>query len=181
MTGLLWVTWRQHRAVVSWTTVLVLVVVLFSPDLIDWAFRNAFGAVVAVFWGAPLVAREFEERTYLVAWGQDVSPARWLAVKCGLLGSAAVVLAALLDVRQIGFTLFGFALGVVAGFVTRRTVPAIAFTLVGYVLVRWLFAGETSVWLFESSVLCGVFGAVLIPVAFVLLSWRTNAFRMGVA
>jgi hypothetical protein len=55
---------------------------------------------VAVFWGAPLVAREYEQRTHLLAWSQDVSERRWLLSRIVLLGSIssglaiAVVLAA---------------------------------------------------------------------------------------
>src|SRR5699024_8746632 len=104
-----------------------------------------YGAVVAVFWAAPLLAREHEQRTHLFAWGQDVSALRWLAGKTLLLATIAAAFAALLgslgtlllrqfntaattsrhvgfavfDGRlfeaaplvQVGYALFGFALG----------------------------------------------------------------------
>jgi hypothetical protein len=41
-------------------------------------------AVVGVFWGAPLAAREIEAGTYRLAWGQTISRARWLWTKVGL-------------------------------------------------------------------------------------------------
>lgn len=37
--------------------------------------------LVAVFWGVPLLAREFEQRTLPLAWSQDVSRDTWLAGK----------------------------------------------------------------------------------------------------
>jgi hypothetical protein len=42
-------------------------------------------ALIGLFWGAPLVAREFESGTYRLAWTQT-TPTRWLAIK--LAGSA---------------------------------------------------------------------------------------------
>jgi ABC-2 family transporter protein len=47
----------------------------------------------AVFWGAPLVAREYEQRTHLLAWSQDVSERRWLLSRIVLLGSISSCLA----------------------------------------------------------------------------------------
>ena len=37
-------------------------------------------AVIGVFWGAPLLARELETGTYRLAWTQGVTRARWFAV-----------------------------------------------------------------------------------------------------
>ena len=45
--------------------------------------------LVGMFVGAPLLTREYERRTHLLAWTQSVSPVRWLAVRLGL--TAAVV------------------------------------------------------------------------------------------
>ena len=36
-----------------------------------------------MFWGAPLLAREFETGTFRLAWTQSVTRTRWLAVKLG--------------------------------------------------------------------------------------------------
>jgi hypothetical protein len=171
VTGLLWVTWRQHRTAITATAAVVLFVLLTSYDTFDSLVRWAFGALVAVFWGAPLLAKEFEERTYLVAWGQDVSPVRWLAAKCALLASTVAVLAALLDHSQVGDALFGFALGVVAGFV-GRTVPAMAVALAGYVLVH---AADPTV------AVCWALAAALFGVSFLLLQWRKASHRLGAA
>ena len=41
-------------------------------------------ALVGVFFGAPLVARELEAGTYRLAWTQSVTRVRWLAVKLAL-------------------------------------------------------------------------------------------------
>ncbi len=40
--------------------------------------------LIGMFWGAPLVSREFETGTFRLAWTQGVSRSRWLAVKLGL-------------------------------------------------------------------------------------------------
>ena len=64
--------------------------------------RNALGpamlavpALIGVFWGAPLVARELETGTYRLAWTQSVTRTRWLAVKVALVGIASIAVAGL--------------------------------------------------------------------------------------
>jgi hypothetical protein len=132
------------------------------------AARTVFGLVVIVapaligaFWGAPLVAREFEAGTHRLVWVQSISRSRWLAVKLAVAGTATVVATAMLsalvkwwaapldhaaaaaygpfdqrDVVPVGYALFAFALGVTAGLVTHRTLPAMALTLAGLLAVR---------------------------------------------
>lgn len=55
--------------------------------------------LVAVFWGVPLLAREFEQRTLPLAWSQDVGRQKWLfgktAVLLTLVGAMGTLLAGL--------------------------------------------------------------------------------------
>jgi ABC-type transport system involved in multi-copper enzyme maturation permease subunit len=119
--------------------------------------------LVGLFWGAPLVAAEAEAGTTQFAWMQSVTRKRWLAVKIGwMLLAAAIwggVISALVtwwasptnaeQLKQfdpgrfdimglvpVGYSLFAVALGVMAGALLRRTLPAIAVTLAGFVAVR---------------------------------------------
>ncbi|TWP48317.1 hypothetical protein FKR81_28945 [Lentzea tibetensis] len=175
MRGLLWLTWRQHRWVLCSTAVVVLLAswLLIELDLANTPgdavplsgfyaqlVQTAFGGLVGMFWGAPLVAREFEERTYLVAWGQDVSPERWLAGKVALLGLVAVLLAVPIglgdgyrghqDVSwdvfevsplvQAGYVLFGLAAGVLMSALVRHTLTSMGLTLALYVAVRMVMS-----------------------------------------
>ena len=119
--------------------------------------------IIGILWGAPLVARELETGTYRLAWTQSVTRTRWLAVKLGVVGLASMVVAGLFslmvtwwfspidrvhmtvfttfDQRSIvavGYAAFAFALGATAGVFVRRTVPAIAATLVALVTIRLL-------------------------------------------
>jgi hypothetical protein len=57
----------------------------------------ALPALIGMFWGSPLVARELETRTLRVAWSQSVTRRRWMAVKLATLGAAAVIAAAALS------------------------------------------------------------------------------------
>ena len=120
-------------------------------------------ALVGIFWGAPLIARELETGTYRVGWTQSVTRRRWLAVKLGVVGLASVAVAGLLslmvtwwsspidtadanrfgiavfglrDITPMGYAAFAFALGVTAGVLIRRTLPAMAATLVIFVAAR---------------------------------------------
>jgi hypothetical protein len=47
-------------------------------------------AIIGIFWGAPLIARELETRTFNLAWTQGVTRTQWLAVKLTLIGLAAM-------------------------------------------------------------------------------------------
>ncbi len=47
-------------------------------------------AITGVFWGAPLIAREFEAGTHRLAWTQSVTRTRWLAVKLAVTCLAAM-------------------------------------------------------------------------------------------
>jgi hypothetical protein len=60
----------------------LIIIVLFLPLL------------AGVFVGAPLLAREHEQRTLLLAWSQDITPQRWLWTKFALLGALAAAAAA---------------------------------------------------------------------------------------
>jgi hypothetical protein len=122
-------------------------------------------AVLGMLWGAPLVAHELESRTSDFAWAQSVTRTRWLTVKAGwlLLAAAACggAIAALITwwsgpnnalaanafqpgqfdtqgLVPIGYAVFAMALGIAAGTVTRRTLPAIAITLGGFIALRLL-------------------------------------------
>jgi hypothetical protein len=54
-------------------------------------------ALIGLFWGAPLLAREFETGTVRLAWNQSVSRNRWLWAKVGLVGLAAMTTTGLLS------------------------------------------------------------------------------------
>jgi hypothetical protein len=131
-------------------------------------------AVIGVFWGAPLIAREFETGTFRLAWTQSITRARWLASKLALPGLAAMAVTEGLSlmygwwaapigqaarlannsnfplgmspysllafdahgVVPLGYAAFGFALGVTAGVLIRRTLPAMALTLAIFAAVQ---------------------------------------------
>jgi hypothetical protein len=121
--------------------------------------------ILGIFWGAPLVAHEIESGTSTFAWTQTVTRIRWLTAKAGWLLLAAAVwggaVAALVtwwsgprnalygnafeqnifDVQGIvpvGYAVFATALGITAGALLRRTLPAIAVTLGGFIGLRLL-------------------------------------------
>jgi hypothetical protein len=52
--------------------------------------------IAGAFWGAPLVTRELGTGTFRLAWNQSVTRARWMLVKLGLIGVAAMATAGLL-------------------------------------------------------------------------------------
>ena len=60
-------------------------------------------ALVGIFLGAPLIAREIETGTFRLSWTQSVTRKRWLAMKLGVVGLSAMALggAAHLDGRMV--------------------------------------------------------------------------------
>jgi hypothetical protein len=117
--------------------------------------------IIGVFWGAPLVARELETGTYKLTWMQSVTRRHWLAVKLGLVGMSSIAVAGLLTLMvtwwsspldrvnadpfglfdrrgivPLGYAAFAFALGVTAGLLLRRTVPAMVATLAVFAGIR---------------------------------------------
>jgi ABC-type transport system involved in multi-copper enzyme maturation permease subunit len=122
-----------------------------------------FPVLVGMFWGAPLVARELEAGTYRLAWTQGVTRKRWLLTKLAVVGAASMLAAGLMSltltwwaspldtlnasrfssvvfdtsyITPIGYAAFAFALGVTAGVLWRRTVPAMATTIAVFIAVR---------------------------------------------
>jgi hypothetical protein len=57
-------------------------------------------AIIGIFWGAPLIARELETRTFALAWTQSITRTRWLAVKLALTGLAAMAVSEALSLMQ---------------------------------------------------------------------------------
>jgi hypothetical protein len=124
-------------------------------------------ALLGLFWGAPLVAQELETGTSQFAWMQSITRTRWLAVKTGWLLLAAAAwggaVSALVtwwsgpdnalqrdgfalgrfDIQglvPVGYALFAVALGLAAGALLRRTLPALAVTLAVFVALRTVIA-----------------------------------------
>ena len=58
--------------------------------LLGIAFILVAPAIIGIFWGAPLIARELETRTSALAWTQSITRTRWLVVKLTLTGLAAM-------------------------------------------------------------------------------------------
>jgi hypothetical protein len=195
---MMWLMWRQHRA--QWSIALALVAAFAVPVWITGSrLRSAIKdcaagcpgdsifhgytaintlvditvvapAVIGVFWGASVVAKELEFNTAALVWTQSMSRHRWIASKLiGLLVASAAASGAVtalvswwsythnavlesrfgglqFDIQgvvPIGYTVFASALGFTAGVVWRRSLPAMATTLAGFIgarLVVELFA-----------------------------------------
>jgi ABC-2 family transporter protein len=121
---------------------------------------QAVPALIGAFAGAPVLARELETDTFRYAWTQGIGRLRWtvgklvpLAVAVTAMAGAFTVLIAwynqpwvaagyvtpfsarvfdLLGVAFGAWTLAAFAIGVLAGMLIRRAVPAIAASLATY-------------------------------------------------
>ena len=121
--------------------------------------------LLGMFIGAPLVARELETGTFRLVWTQSVTRLRWLLTQIGLLALAVALVFAvfiplvfwwkgpfniggpsdmiggqdypIMGILPLAYTLFALALGVAAGALLRRTVPAMLVTLVGYIAVAF--------------------------------------------
>ena len=66
-----------------------------NPFLAVTAVVLVLPALIGLFWGAPLIARELEAGTHRLVWNQSVTRTRWLAVKLGLVALAAMAAAGL--------------------------------------------------------------------------------------
>lgn len=128
-------------------------------------------ALIGVFVGAPLFAREFEQGTHALAFTQSVSRTRWMAAKfvVAALPPLVVVLVYQLVVHSwldvagqlgplatgpfyfttfdaqgvspIAYTLFACTLGMFAGAVSKRTLVAMTLTLGLFVVARFVLSG----------------------------------------
>jgi ABC-type transport system involved in multi-copper enzyme maturation permease subunit len=129
---------------------------------------NVLPVLAGMFIGASVVARELEQGTYRMIWTQGIPWQRWLSGKIGLLACTVLCAFSLLfgllswwgnlsvaagggnvhldfssrfdawGTVAIAYALFAFILGICAGVILRKTVPAIAVTLVIFIVVRVL-------------------------------------------
>ncbi len=124
----------------------------------------AVPAIIGIFWGAPLLTRELESGTHRLAWSQGITRTRWLVVNLAVIGTVSMAAAGLFSLMvtwsasridavnmdwlqppvfsergivPIGYAAFAFALGVTAGMLIRRTVPAMAVTLAVFTAVQF--------------------------------------------
>jgi hypothetical protein len=125
------------------------------------ALFQVIAPLLGAFLGAPVLARELEAGTFRFTWTQGFGRARWTVATLAPLALAVTVLAGGLgflfawcyepqiggkyglsplmsttfDLRGVafaGWTLLGFSIGVLAGILIRRTVPAMFATLAAW-------------------------------------------------
>ncbi|MFC0439088.1 hypothetical protein [Kutzneria buriramensis] len=184
-------------------------------DQLRWVYASLYfgqpilAGLVAMFWGAPLLAREFEQRTYLLAWAQDVTPMRWLGSKVALLGAAVLLLSGVLAAAswqlvgamkesgnyfgmddfkaleqwpptQVLYALFAFVLGLAVGLLVRRTVLAIGTTLIVFATVRLVVAFTVLWWVPPLRVAASPQGGGLPPGAYYLSGYGMPYLRSAV-
>lgn len=118
--------------------------------------------LLGMFWGVPLVARELETGTFRLTWTQSVPRRRWFVTRAAMVVFGSLTATGLLslmvtwwsspfdtvkhyafgtfdqrDVVSIGYVVFAVTLGIAAGAILRRTIPAMGATLVIFVAVRY--------------------------------------------
>ncbi len=129
-------------------------------DLLPWLV--IVPALVGMFYGATLIGREYDLGTWKLVWTQDISRRRWFLIRLAIPAAVVLVLAATftalfvwwrqpLDAVQGRFdptafdlagptfaasAVFALGLGILAGALTRATLPAMALTAAGYIAVR---------------------------------------------
>jgi hypothetical protein len=195
---MIWVTWRQHRAMLIGVTAVLAAVSVFllvaglkvhhdytalinchpaNSDACaaqnrafndsDWTMGNTIlilmnlaPALLGLFTGPTVLARELETGTFRYAWTQGIGRVRWTVAKLILLAVAIAVLAwafsqlfawffdpflgfegmnvlaaTVFGTRGTDFaawTLVAFAVGAFFGMLLRRIIPAMAATLGAY-------------------------------------------------
>ncbi|MDX8032062.1 ABC transporter permease subunit [Lentzea sp. BCCO 10_0856] len=131
----------------------------------------ALPALIGLFCGAPLFARELEQGTHVLAFTQSVSRTRWMATKFAVVAAPALVVLVVLQLLVTGwlnaagklgplvsgpfvysnfgtsglapvsYALFTFGLGMLVGALSGRTLAAMAVTLAVFVVVRFVLTG----------------------------------------
>jgi hypothetical protein len=125
------------------------------------ALFQVFPALIGAFVGAPVLARELETGTFRYTWTQGFGRERWATAKLAQIAVAVTVVAGafgflfswcyepIIGVRQglsplmaitfdlrgvafAGWALVAFAIGVLAGILIRRVVPAMFATLAAW-------------------------------------------------
>jgi len=125
------------------------------------SWLNFLPPVFGILLAAPVVL-ELEQGTYRLIWTQGITRLRWVAMKLSLIVAGAVVVSLALSalmawwrgpldtlqgpfnpnafdfegIMPIAYTVYAVALGLAVGVVLRRTIPAMALTLVGFLGLR---------------------------------------------
>jgi hypothetical protein len=122
---MIWLTWRQFRTqatvFIGVLSALAALLAATGPRLTDLHTTAGRGlvqqltstdttlyfvggvavllvpALIGMFWGAPLVARELEGGTHRLVWNQGVTRTRWLLTKLTLTGLTTMVAAGLIS------------------------------------------------------------------------------------
>jgi hypothetical protein len=127
----------------------------------------ALPVILGAFVGVTLVARERESATNVLVWTQTVTRRRWLFSKIAVVLAGTVLASAVVsalvtwwsntpnaldgnrfegaqfdtqNVPPVALAIFAVALGIAAGCIWRRSLPALATTVGAYVGVRLLVA-----------------------------------------
>ena len=138
---------------------------LFDGDgaILDLVLATAgIPLLFGLFWGAPLVAKDLEEGTQNFAWTQTVTRRKWFlstaAAVVVVAAAWAAVLGSLLTwwetpesflngtrfdfafdlsgIAPVAYAIFAVALGMAAGSILKRVLPALAVTLTGFIGIR---------------------------------------------
>lgn len=136
----------------------------FSTYISLYQWLNLVPLALGIFVGAPLVAREIERTTHLLAWTQGVTRTRWIVPKVLVLLAATVLLGLAFTLLvgwwlqpmvaidgsamrpsefdlgglvPVGYFAAAFAIGTGAGTLIRRTLPAMAVAIVSFLAMRF--------------------------------------------
>lgn len=120
----------------------------------------ALPGLLALFWGVPLVAKEQEEGTNVLAWTQSITRREWMRTNLTWALLAAAGLGAVVSglvswwrtpfnalygrmgafdiqgIVSVAYCVFAVALGIAAGVALKRVLPALAVTLGVLVTLR---------------------------------------------
>ena len=171
-----YLTWRLHRKqlLVAAASLIVLTAALvLIPRRDNHLIEAIVYATVVVplllglFWGAPLLAREFEDGTNGLAWTQGITRRRWLqsnltwAIVAAAVWGAAVTAVVtwwslgevslgrsrlgpgpfdIQGIVPVAYSVFAVVLGITVGSMFRRVLPAMATTLAAFVAARVVIA-----------------------------------------
>ncbi|WP_026931646.1 ABC transporter permease subunit [Glycomyces tenuis] len=139
-------------------------------------FLIAVPALIGAFWGAPMITRELETGTHRLVWNQSVTRRRWLTIKLAVGGGASVITVGALslmltwaahpydtfvddrftpltfaarNLAPLGYAALAFVVGLTVGLLTRRTLAAMAITLVALIAFQVLMANMVRPNMFE--------------------------------